>query len=145
MSESPYAHLVGRKLPGATYTLPEYLTWLWHDTILVPPDPETAHPSLGYFVGMQGVGLSIGELFDLMEATADSGVMFGETSLDFASTLRPGATYLCEAEIVDVERKHGRRAGTFDKMTFEIRVRDAESKEPVVTCSNTWVFPRAEA
>jgi acyl dehydratase len=144
MSESPYAHLVGHKLPGATYTLPEYLTWLWHDTVLVEPDKEVAHPSLGYFVGMQGVGLEIGEMFDLMGATADSGVMFGETSLDFATTLKPGATYRCEAEITAVERKQGRRAGVFDKMTFVIQVRDAEGDEPVVTCSNTWVFPRAE-
>lgn len=145
MSKGPYAHLAGHKLPGATYTLPEYLTWLWHDTCLVAPDKEVAHPSLGYFVGMQGVGLSIMELFDLMEATADSGVMFGETSLDFDDVLRPGATYSCEAEVTEVERKHGKRAGTFDKMTFVIRVSDAESGAPVVTCSNTWVFPRAEA
>src|SRR3954451_14634713 len=115
MSESPYAHLAGHKLPGATYTLPEYLTWLWHDTILVEPDKEVAHPSLGYFVGMQGVGLSIGEMFDLMGATfarmggrAASGFMFGETSLEFDSVLRPGATYACEAEIVEVERKQGK-------------------------------------
>jgi hypothetical protein len=144
MSESPYAHLAGHKLPGATYTLPEYLTWLWHDTILVEPDKEVAHPSLGYFVGMQGVGLSIGEMFDLMGATADSGVMFGETSLEFDSVLRPGATYACEAEIVEVERKQGKRAGVFDKMTFRIAVRDASDDSPVVTCTNTWVFPRKE-
>lgn len=145
MSESPYQHLVGHKLPGATYTLPEYLTWLWHDTVLVPPDPEVAHPSLGYFVGMQGVGLSIQEMFDLMGADADSGVMFGETELDFQGTLRPGATYDCDAQIVEIERKEGKRAGVFDKMTFVIHVNEHESGEPVVTCSNTWIFPRAEA
>lgn len=145
MSESPYAHLAGHKLPGATYTLPEYVTWLWHDAILVPPDKEVGHPSLGYFIGMQGIGLSIMEMFDIMEATADSGVMFGENELDFNGTVTPGATYECEAEIIEVERKHGKRAGTFDKMTFVIRCHEPGNPEPVVTCTNTWVFPRAEA
>jgi N-terminal half of MaoC dehydratase len=144
-ASSPYQHLVGHKLPGATYTLPEYLTWLWHDAVLVPPDSEVAHPSLGYFVAMQGVGVSIQDLFDLFDATADSGVMFGEAELDFAGTLRPGGTYACDAEIVAVERKEGKRAGVFDKMTFVVRVRDQASGEPVVTSSNTWIFPRAAA
>jgi acyl dehydratase len=145
MSTSPYQHLVGRKLPGGTYTLPEYLTWLWHDTCLLPQDPDVAHPSLGYFIGMQGVGLSIQEMFDMMEATADSGVMFGETELEFFGTIRPGATFEVEAEVVGVERKEGKRAGVFDKFWFTMRCRDQETGEPVVTCTNTWIFPRKEA
>ena len=141
----PYAHLAGHKLPGATFTLPEYLTWLWHDAILVPPDKEVAHPSLGFFVAMQGVGRTIMEIFELMDATADSGVMFGELELEFNDTLRPDATYECTAEIIGVERKVGKRAGTFDKMTFIIRAHEPGSDTVVFTCTNTFVFPRAEA
>jgi acyl dehydratase len=145
MSASPYEHLVGRKLPGASYTLPEYLTWLWQDTCLVPQTRDVAHPSLGYFIGMQGVGMSIQEMFDMMEATADSGVMFGETELEFFAPIRLGATFAVEAEVVAVERKEGKRAGVFDKFSFTMRCRDEETGEPVCTCTNTWVFPRKEA
>jgi acyl dehydratase len=145
MSASPYEHLVGRRLPGASYTLPEYLVWLWHDSCLLPQDGDVAHPSLGYFIGMQGVGLSIQEMFDLMEAAADSGVMFGETELEFFGPIRPGGTFAVEAEVVAVERKEGKRAGVFDKFSFTMRCRDVDTGEPVVTCTNTWVFPRKEA
>jgi len=143
MSESPYAHLVGHKFPGASYTLPEYVAWLWHDACLVEPDAAVAHPSLAHLVGMQGVGMSIAEMFGLMDATADSGVMYGQADYEFAGTLHPGATYDSDAEIVGVERKEGRRAGVFDTMTFQVRVRErGGSPDPVVTCTHTWVFPR---
>lgn len=140
-----YQHLIGHRFPGGTYTLPKYLAWLWADAALAEPDAETAHPSLGYFVAMQGLGVSIQDIFDLMDADADSGVMFGETELEFERVLTPGATYAVEGEITGVERKSGRRAGTFDKLTFVGRVREQDSGELVVTNTNTWIFPRKEA
>ena len=39
-------------------------------------------------------------------------------------------------------RKHGRRAGTFDMLTFELRLRDP-SGAVVATNVNTFIFPRA--
>jgi len=140
-----YRHLIGHRFPGGTYTLPGYLAWLWADAACTTPQPDVAHPSLGYIVAMQGMGVTIQDIFDLMEAGADSGVMFGETALEFAGVLRPDTTYDVEAEIADVERKSGKRAGTFDKLTFVIRVTDREAGEPVVTNTNTWIFPRKEA
>lgn len=142
---SDYRHLIGHRFPGGTYTLPTYLAWLWADAALTEPDPEVAHPSLGYYVAMQGLGVSIQDIFDLLDADTDSGVVFGETDLEFHDVVRPGATYAVDAEIADVERKSGRRAGTFDKLTFVARVRDDETGEPVVTNTNTWIIPREEA
>jgi acyl dehydratase len=140
-----YGHLIGHRFPGGTFTLPEYLSWLWADAALAQPDPETAHPSLGYFVAMQGMGVTIQEIFDLLDTSGDAGVMFGETQLEFARTLTPGTTYAVDAEITGVERKSGRRAGAFDKLTFVSRVRDRDSGEPVVTNTNTWIIPRRES
>ena len=140
-----YRHLVGHRFPGGTYTLPEYVSWLWADAALAEPDPEIAHPSLGYFVAMQGIGVSIDDIFALMGATADSGVVFGETELEFERPVAPGVPYDVEAEIAGIERKSGKRAGVFDKLTFVVRVREQASGEPVVTNTNTWIFPRKEA
>jgi acyl dehydratase len=142
---SDYSHLVGHRFPGGTYTLPEYVSWLWADAAMATPDPEVAHPSLGYFVAMQGMGASIQDVFDLVDASADSGVVFGEAELEFAQTIVPGATYSVESEVTAVERKSGRRAGTFDRFTFRTRVSDAGSGDPVVTSTNTWIIPRKEA
>jgi hypothetical protein len=145
MSERDYSHLVGHRFPGGTYTLPEYVNWLWEDAILSEHDGGLAHPSLGYYIAMAGLGVSIGEVMALLEGTADSGVMFGENELEFQGSLRAGATYECEGEITAVERKTGKRAGVFDKLTFRIQVGEPGASVPSVVCTNTWIFPRKEA
>jgi len=141
---SDYSHLVGHRFPGGRFTLAPHEAWLWADCALAEPDPAAAHPALGYHAAMAGCGVSIGELFALLGADADSGVMFGETELEFNGVLVPGDTYELEGGIVSIERKHGRRAGTFDRMTFQISGRREGETEPLFTATNTWVFPRQE-
>jgi len=45
-----YAQLAGYRFPGATFTLPEYVAWLWEDAILAEHDASVAHPSLAFFI-----------------------------------------------------------------------------------------------
>jgi acyl-coenzyme A thioesterase PaaI-like protein len=139
-----YTHLSGHRFPGGSYTLPPWLSWLWSDAAKLEPDWNTAHPGLAYLVALRGAGVSIQDIFDLMGATVDSGVVFGEFQVDYHGVLRPGATYECEAEVTEVERKSGKRAGVFDKFTFQIRVREAGAEEETCVCTNSWIFPRAE-
>jgi hypothetical protein len=139
-----YTHLVGHRLPGGRYRLPEYVAWLWADVVLAEPDPDAAHPALAYFVAMQGCGLSIHEIFELLEADADSGVMFGEQTLEFAGELRPGADYEVSGAITEVVRKEGKRAGVFDRVTFAMELRSDGEAEPVATSTSVWIFPRKE-
>jgi hypothetical protein len=145
MTVSDYSHLVGHRFRGGTYTLAEYIDWLWEDCILADHDSSLAHPSLGYFIAMAGLGMSIGEVMALLDGSPDSGVMFGESELEFHGGLRAGTTYECAGEIVGVERKSGKRAGVFDKFTFRIRVAEAGAATPSVVCTNTWIFPRKDA
>ncbi len=145
MPDSDYSHLVGHRFPGGTRVLPEYVNWLWEDCILNDHDAALAHPSLGYLIGMAGLGVSIGDVMALLDGSPDSGVMFGESDLEFHGTLTPGATYECEGEIIGVERKSGKRAGVFDKLTFRTAVREAGSTVPAAVCTHTWIFPRKGA
>jgi hypothetical protein len=138
-----YTHLRGHRFPGGTYTLPAWLCWLWADVARLEPDFEVAHPALAYHVAMQGVGVSIQDIFDLMDASADSGVVFGEYQVDYHGVFRPGVTYGCVAEVIEVERKSGRRAGVFDKLTFRVSIREAQADQLVAVCTNAWIFPRA--
>jgi hypothetical protein len=144
MAASDYSHLVGHRFPGGTYTLPDYVNWLWEDAILSAHDGDPTHPSLGYHIAIAGLGVSIGEVMALLDGSPDSGVMFGENELEFRGSLHTGATYECEGEITGVERKQGKRAGVFDKLTFRIEVRERGSLTPTVVCTNTWIFPRKE-
>ena len=85
------------------------VSWLWADAAKLEPDWAVAHQGLAYLVALRGAGVSIQDIFDLMDATADSGVVFGEFQVDYRGVLRPGATYECEADVVEVERKSGKR------------------------------------
>lgn len=143
MSEN-YDHVVGHRFPGATYTLPPWLCWLWSDTSELPASEQVAHPALAYFVAMQGTGVSIQDIFDLLGAGIESGVMFGECELTWHKPLQAGATYDCEAEIVGIERKQGKRAGVFDKMSFRVSMRAQGESELAAVCVNSWVIPRRE-
>ncbi len=138
-----YTHLAGHHFPGGTYTLPPWLCWLWADAAQLEPDFAVAHPALAYQVAIRGAGVSIQDIFDLMDASADSGVVFGEYRVDYHGVLRPGVTYDCHAEVIEVERKSGRRAGVFDKFTFRVSIREADADQLVAVCTNTWIFPRA--
>ena len=142
MVADDYSHLAGHRFPGGTYTLDGYVSWLWEDCILADHDAQVAHPSLGYFIAMGGIGVSIGEIMALLDGSPDSGVMFGENELDLRGALRPGSTYECAGEIVSVERKSGRRAGTFDKLLFRIEVREQGRDDVLVVCTSSWIFPR---
>jgi hypothetical protein len=137
-----YSHLIGHRFPGGRVTIPDWLAWLWRDAVLAENPAPGVHPGLAYLAAVQGSGVTFQDIFDLADATAESGPMFGEQTLAFAAPLRIGVEYRVEGEITDVVRKHGRRAGTFDMLTFELRLLDADGAL-VATNVNTFIFPRA--
>jgi hypothetical protein len=137
-----YSHLIGHRFPGGRVTIPDWLAWLWRDAVLADDAGPGVHPGLAYLAAVQGSGVTFQDIFDLADATAESGPMFGEQTLTFAAPLQVGTEYRVEGGITDVVRKHGRRAGTFDMLTFELRLLDADGS-PVATNVNTFIFPRA--
>jgi hypothetical protein len=139
-----YSHLVGHTFPGGSYTLLPFEAWLWADAAEAKPDPAAAHPGIAYLVGLHGGGASIQDIMDLLETDAHSGVMFGEVAFEFGGAIEPGATYHVDGEIVDIDRKQGRRAGQFDRVTFVHRLRTEPGSEPVTQVTHTWIIPRPE-
>ncbi len=144
MPSSGFEHLVGHRFAGGTYDLPEYECWLWADAIGAMPDPLLAHPGIAYMVGLHGGGASIQDVFDLLEADQDSGVLFGEIDLRFHRPLLPGASYAVTGQIDAVERKRGRKAGVFDRVSFTHEIRE-QAGQPAVDVHHVWIFPRREA
>jgi hypothetical protein len=136
-----YTHLVGHRFPGGRVTIPDWLAWLWCDAIGAENAAPYAHPGLAYLAAVQGSGVTFQDIFVLVDADAESGPMFGEQTLTLAAPLEIGREYEVEGEITGVTRKHGRRAGTFDMLTFELRLRVPDG-EIVSTNVNTFIFPR---
>jgi acyl dehydratase len=139
-----YSHLIGHRFPGGSVTIPAWLDRLWRDAVLAePPGEGAAHPGLAYLAAVEGSGVTFQDIFDLAGASPESGPMFGEQTLTFAGPLRTGTEYAVAGEITGVERKRGRRAGTFDLLTFELRLRDPAGAL-VATNVNTFIFPRPD-
>jgi hypothetical protein len=127
-----------------SYTLPPYVCWLWSDAAALPP-LDQAHPALTYLIATYGLGVGVKDILALMDASAeDGGVTFGEFGVQYHRPLRSGASYECDGEVLGVERKRGRRAGVFDKLTFRVTIREQGSDETVAVCRNAWIFPRAD-
>jgi hypothetical protein len=139
-----YADLVGRRFPAGTYTLPAYVCWLWSDAAHLPPVYD-AHPGLAHVVATYGMGVTVHEILAMMDASAEDGVTFGEFGVEYLGALRAGATYECDGEVLNVERKRGRRSGVFDKLSFKVTIRERGSEDPVAECTNAWIFPRGDA
>lgn len=141
-SEDDLGKLVGHRFPGGTYTIQPYEHWLLADAILAPPTLSgAAHPLFAYWVAMRGMGLTIQELFELGRAEGPDRVMFGEVDVEFVRTLRVGETYRVDGAITAVVRRHGRRAGIFDLVSFRLEVKEPGPRVAAV-CTNSWVFMR---
>lgn len=141
---STFDHLEGHRFPGGTYRLPAYETWLWADAVGATPDPDAAHPGMAYVVGLLGAGASIQDIFGLLGADANSGVLFGRIEMAFLSPLVPDREYRVDGEVLTVERKHGKRTGPFDRVTFRhhIYATGHDDGQPVAVVTHTWIFPR---
>jgi acyl dehydratase len=136
--------LVGTEFPLGTFTIEEHEHWLCADAVLSPPLPEgIAHPMYGYYAAVAGMGKSLKEIFADAGATADDGPMFGEAGLEFHKPLRVGATYSVTGRYTSAIRKHGKRAGVFDIVEFQLEVTD-ETSAVVVVSVNSFVYPRRE-
>jgi hypothetical protein len=141
----PYAHLSGYALPGARVEMTPHVAWLWAGCVTAPPRRDVGHPTTGWLLGVKGMGLSWVDLFALLDATPDSGVVLGEAELSFERELRVGERYDVSAVIEEVERRVGRRAGTLDRMRVRIELREVRSGRLASSVGFAMIFPRGEA
>lgn len=145
MDEMAVMEVVGHRFPGGRFTVTPFEHWLTCDAVGAEPTRDgVAHPMFVYYAALGGMGIDLDELFALVGATVDDGVMFGEATIDMATPMTVGATYDVRGTVTDIVRKSGRRAGVFDVVTFALEVVD-ESGGVVGTSTNSFVFPRREA
>lgn len=140
----PYAEVVGHRFPGGTVTTHRHLTWLWADAIGAKQDPEHVHPSYILSMALEGTGVEINQILDLVDFSFDRGALAGGYEIEYRAPLRHDVAYRVEAEVTGIERKRGRRMGTFDRFTFVVRVIDPDSDEVAVTNTTVWMIPRRE-
>lgn len=145
VSEVEVKAQIGRQFPGGQYTIEPWRSWLVADCLGDDPYDEVPHPVLAWMAAVGGMGVTFDEIFQWFGGSADDGPMFGEHQTIMYQPLQIGATYRVAGRIVSVERKHGRRAGTFDIIGYEIDLHDEVTDKHVATCWNSLVLPRRSA
>lgn len=138
----PYGYLGGRRLPGGQVEMTPHVAWLWASCVGAPPSREVGHPSTGWLLAVSGMGVPWVDLFALLDATPDSGVVLGEAELTFDRRLRVGTRYDVSGAIEQVDRTVGRRAGTLDRLHARLELREAGGGALASSVRFTMIFPR---
>ena len=141
----PYAHRAGYAFPGGTTTVEPWFNHLWCDAVCADETAPYVHPMLVYYAAVEGSGVTFQDIFDLFDGSPESGIMVGEQSVDLRAPVLIGQEYEVSGGLTDVQRKSGRRAGTFDIASFALELRAPGSPEVVATTTTSFVFPRQEA
>lgn len=147
MSVQQLEQLVGRTFPEGSFVLDAnrnaaFVGAIHGDTAAFTLPPGVAHPMFAHLATHCGMGVTLQEFFDMADADMDSGVLFGEGILTYDRVLRVDTTYRVTGGVSRVERKVGRRTGTFDAITVELELFDGETR--VCSSEETYVFPRTE-
>jgi hypothetical protein len=138
--------LVGRRFPGGTYLVQHWEQVLLADVVEHPADPAgIVHPIGLFHVPLAACGWSYAEIFEICHAESAEAVRAGEYRWELHRPLVEDVVYDVAGEFVGVERKHGRRGGTFDKVTFQMRLTEHGTGAPAATVTNSWLFLRSDA
>jgi hypothetical protein len=135
--------LAGTELPAGSFTITaaeqeRLVEALGHG---VAGDP---HPIWAYVATQRGIGIGVVELCALAGFDVADGPMLGSVELSFSAPLELGVEYFVTGEVLGIERKHGRKAGTFDVLTFRERLVGPDGAE-VASTTNTFILPRRDA
>lgn len=140
-----YGHLAGYRFPSWTVTTKSHLAWLWADAAQAQQSQEYVHPSYVLLMSLKGEASGVPEILSLVDFAPEDGGLAGGYDLEFFAPLRPDVEYRVEAEITSVERKHGKRMGPFDLLTFLVTVIDPADGQTVATNTTRWMLPRVPA
>jgi hypothetical protein len=135
------ARLVGQAFPGGRFSVEEHERWLSHEAMKSPPiEAPMLHPVWILLGSLRGMGLTIEELVGLAGMDPGAGVLFGETEICQIEPLRTGVEYTVTGAVTALERRQGRRAGTFDVLTFSIEL--ALEGKTVATSTQAFILIR---
>jgi hypothetical protein len=136
-------HLPGTELPAGSFTITAEDQAQLADA-LGRGATEGAHPVWAYIATQRGIGISVADLCALADFDVDDGPMLGSVELTFGGEIELGVEYRVTGEVVSIERKQGRKAGTLDVMTFRERLLAPDGAE-VASTTNTFILPRRAA
>jgi len=118
-------HLVGHQFPGGVRAIAHWENYLLTEATgreLLPDD--LAHPIHLFHVPIDGVGVTIAELFELFEADGPDQVGLQAYEWEWFEPLRESLDYHCSGGVVEVERRveHDGNDRPYDHVVFRIEL-----------------------
>jgi acyl dehydratase len=139
-------HLVGQRFPGGSYRVAHWEHVLLYDVVERPvPTDGAVHPIGLFHVPLAACGWTYQEIFDRCRAESAEAVRAGEYRWEIFAPMYEERDYDVAGEFTAVERKQGRRGGTFDKVTFRLHLTERDSGRIVAHVTNSWLFLRSPA
>jgi hypothetical protein len=143
VGEHPLQHVVGRRVPGGSYAVAGYEGWLLRDAVYAEQS-ETVHP-IAAFIGVQrGMGITVAELFTMLESDIADGPMLAECTIALAADVVPGRRYRVMGEVTGIVRKHGAALGAFDLVTCRFDLSEEDGGAPVAVVTNVYAIVRKD-
>ncbi len=128
--------LVGRELPPGTFTLTRERYEQFAESVEGDPSADPTVDALWILSASEAT-----ELLALADCDiVNDGPMLGGIAMDLQRELHLDREYATHKRIVGLERKQGRRAGTFDLL--KVRAALADDEGEVAAVLTTYVLPR---
>lgn len=140
-----FEHLPGTNLPAGEFTITTQEAESLAGALLTTTSSDgTAHPIWAYIATQRGIDISIAGLCALAEFDVQDGPMLGSVEIEYSAPVRIATPYRVTGEVVGLDRKHGRKTGTFDILTFRLAMAGPDGAV-VVRCTNTFILPRRQS
>lgn len=137
-------HLPGTELPAGSFMITPEEQERLVGALGREATRDDPHPIWAYIATQRGIGIGVAELCELADFDVSDGPMLGSVELTYAAPIELGVEYTVTGEVVGIERKQGRKAGTFDILTFRERLLAPGGAE-VASATNTFILPRRDA
>lgn len=146
MAVTGFEHLPGTELSAGTFTITAEDARDLLTAIEAKPgdDDQVAHPIWAYFATQRGIDVSIAELCALADFDVQDGPMLGSVEMSYQQPLLIDVPYAVTGHVIGLERKVGRKAGTFDILEYSLTL-TAPDGATAATATNTFILPRREA
>lgn len=126
--EASLKQIIGHEFPGGDYLIAHWENFLLTECTGAEMLPGgLAHPVAMFHVPILGAGTSIGEMFELGQATSEFSIGIESYEWEFFSPLREEVTYQVGGRIKGVERKQADSGAVFDRIEFEFDIRQGET------------------
>jgi hypothetical protein len=129
------------ELPAGTFVLTAETRRAFARAVLGDPDADPSVDALWIFTsGLRGMGIDLMEVFASVGCSmTEDGPMLGGTEFELHRPIEVGRPYTATGAVLGIERKTGRRAGTFDLMRVRVALSDGEGEAAAAT--TTYVLP----